>query len=204
MVNWCPRCGTALADDEVEHTDKAGSMWHIKYPVKDSDEVFIVATTRPETMLGDTGVAVHPEDDTLHRDAGHSQHCDEEGEAPCGHRQAILQGVTQRPPPPWPSPWAGSPTGWSRAGRWSSRSWGSCFTSCIHGWSLCVSTCSRFPFRSARSPSNRSSCLPSRSQFAAGVSGGGRPYSPWASAGFPSSTCRPRTSFPSGPFPAGI
>ncbi len=62
MVNWCPRCGTALADDEVEHSNKAGSMWHIKYPVKDSDEVFVVATTRPETMLGDTGVAVHPED----------------------------------------------------------------------------------------------------------------------------------------------
>jgi valyl-tRNA synthetase len=62
MVNWCPRCGTALADDEVDHEEKKGNMWHIKYPIKDSDEEFIIATTRPETMLGDTGVAVNPND----------------------------------------------------------------------------------------------------------------------------------------------
>jgi len=62
MVNWCSRCGTALADDEVDHHEKKGKLWHIKYPVKDSDDVFVVATTRPETMIGDTGVAVHPED----------------------------------------------------------------------------------------------------------------------------------------------
>lgn len=62
MVNWCPRCGTALADDEVDHEEKKGSLWHIKYPIKDSDEEFVIATTRPETMLGDTGVAVNPND----------------------------------------------------------------------------------------------------------------------------------------------
>ncbi len=62
MVNWCPRCGTALADDEVDHEEKKGNLWHIKYPVKDSDEEFVIATTRPETMLGDTGVAVNPND----------------------------------------------------------------------------------------------------------------------------------------------
>ncbi|WP_372712469.1 valine--tRNA ligase [Ilyobacter sp.] len=62
MVNWCPRCGTAIADDEVDHEEKKGSLWHIKYPIKDSDEEFVIATTRPETMLGDTGVAVNPND----------------------------------------------------------------------------------------------------------------------------------------------
>ena len=63
MVNWCPRCTTALADDEVEHIDKEGKIWEIRYPIKDSDDYLVIATTRPETMLGDTGVAVHPEDE---------------------------------------------------------------------------------------------------------------------------------------------
>lgn len=63
MVNWCPRCGTALADDEVDHTEKDGNLWHLKYPVKDSDEYIIIATSRPETMLADVAVAVHPEDE---------------------------------------------------------------------------------------------------------------------------------------------
>ncbi|MBN1469298.1 MAG: valine--tRNA ligase [Fusobacteriaceae bacterium] len=63
MVNWCPRCGTALADDEVEHKDKSGKIWEIKYQVEGTEEFLIVATTRPETMLGDTGVAVNPNDD---------------------------------------------------------------------------------------------------------------------------------------------
>jgi len=63
IINWCPNCVTALSDAEVEYVDKPGHLWHIRYPVKDSDEALVVATTRPETMLGDTGVAVHPEDE---------------------------------------------------------------------------------------------------------------------------------------------
>jgi valyl-tRNA synthetase len=63
MVNWCPRCGTALSDLEVKHDETDGSLWHIKYPVTGTDEYLIVATTRPETMLGDTAVAIHPEDE---------------------------------------------------------------------------------------------------------------------------------------------
>ncbi|WP_136526599.1 valine--tRNA ligase [Geomonas ferrireducens] len=63
LINWCPRCHTALSDIEVEHEEKAGHLWHLRYPVVGSDEYVIVATTRPETMLGDTAVAVHPEDE---------------------------------------------------------------------------------------------------------------------------------------------
>jgi len=62
MINWCPRCTTGLSDLEVEHEERNGSLWHIRYPVEGSDAQLVVATTRPETMLGDTGVAVHPED----------------------------------------------------------------------------------------------------------------------------------------------
>ena len=63
IINWCPNCRTALSDAEVEYSEKEGSFWHIRYPVKGSDEFVTVATTRPETMLGDTAVAVHPEDE---------------------------------------------------------------------------------------------------------------------------------------------
>jgi len=62
IVNWCPKCVTALSDVEVEYEEKPGNLWYIKYPIKDSDEFVTVATTRPETMLGDTGVAVNPKD----------------------------------------------------------------------------------------------------------------------------------------------
>jgi valyl-tRNA synthetase len=62
MVNWCPRCATALSDLEVKHQDTEGHLWHIRYPVNDSSRYLIVATTRPETMLGDTAVAVNPAD----------------------------------------------------------------------------------------------------------------------------------------------
>ncbi len=63
IINWCPNCATALSDAEVEYQEQEGAFWHIKYPVKDSDEYVIIATTRPETLLGDTAVAVHPDDE---------------------------------------------------------------------------------------------------------------------------------------------
>jgi len=63
IINWCPKCNTSISDAEVEYEEKEGSFWHIKYPVKDGDEYIVIATTRPETMLGDTAVAVHPEDE---------------------------------------------------------------------------------------------------------------------------------------------
>ncbi len=63
MINWCPDCLTSISDAEVEHEDKGGHFWHIKYPIKDSDRFLVIATTRPETMLGDTAVAVNPEDE---------------------------------------------------------------------------------------------------------------------------------------------
>ena len=62
MINWCPNCKTSISDAEVEYKEEASHIWHIKYPIKDSDEYLVVATTRPETMLGDTGVAVNPKD----------------------------------------------------------------------------------------------------------------------------------------------
>jgi valyl-tRNA synthetase len=63
IVNWCNRCHTALADDEVEHAPKKGKLYQIKYPLSDGSGALIVATTRPETMLGDVAVAVHPDDE---------------------------------------------------------------------------------------------------------------------------------------------
>ncbi len=63
MVNWCPHCRTAISDLETVHEERAGHLWHIRYPVVGSNEYLVVATTRPETMLGDTAVAVHPEDE---------------------------------------------------------------------------------------------------------------------------------------------
>ena len=62
IINWCPCCKTALSDAEVEYSDEASFFWHLRYKVKDSDEYVTVATTRPETMLGDTAVAVNPKD----------------------------------------------------------------------------------------------------------------------------------------------
>ena len=63
IVNWCTRCRTALSDLEVVHTEQQGKLYHIRYPAVEGDHLVTVATTRPETMLGDTAVAVHPEDD---------------------------------------------------------------------------------------------------------------------------------------------
>ena len=63
IINWCPHCVTALSDAEVEYQDKPGHMWHLRYPLADGSGDVIIATTRPETMLGDTGVAVNPSDE---------------------------------------------------------------------------------------------------------------------------------------------
>lgn len=63
IINWCPHCTTALSDAEVEYETQPGKLWYIRYDIKDSDESVIVATTRPETFMGDTGVAVNPEDE---------------------------------------------------------------------------------------------------------------------------------------------
>lgn len=63
IINWCPVCETSISDAEVEHIEQEGNFWHIKYPVVGSNEFVEIATTRPETMLGDTAVAVHPEDE---------------------------------------------------------------------------------------------------------------------------------------------
>ena len=62
IINWCPDCKTAISDAEVEYETEEGHLWHLKYPVSDSDQYIVVATTRPETMLGDTAVAVNPSD----------------------------------------------------------------------------------------------------------------------------------------------
>ena len=63
IINWCPHCVTALSDAEVEYVDKPGHLWYIRYPLSDGSGDIVVATTRPETMMGDTGVAVNPEDE---------------------------------------------------------------------------------------------------------------------------------------------
>lgn len=72
IINWCPNCTTALSDAEVEYETQPGNLWHIKYPIKDSDEFLVVATTRPETFMGDTGVAVNPHDERYQHLVGKS------------------------------------------------------------------------------------------------------------------------------------
>ena len=63
IINWCPSCHTAISDAEVDHEDSHGHIWHVSYPIKGSDETITIATTRPETILGDLAVAVHPDDE---------------------------------------------------------------------------------------------------------------------------------------------
>src|SRR5689334_18091081 len=67
IVNWCPKDHTAISDDEVEHSEHQGKLYYVRYPVKGSDEFAVVATTRPETMLGDTAIAVNPGDERYKR-----------------------------------------------------------------------------------------------------------------------------------------
>lgn len=70
MINWCPRCYTALSDIEVEYEEEKSKLWYIKYPVENSSDYIVVATTRPETMLGDTAVAVNPDDEKYKKFTG--------------------------------------------------------------------------------------------------------------------------------------
>ncbi|MFH1742743.1 MAG: valine--tRNA ligase [bacterium] len=70
LVNWCPRCRTALSDDEVEYVDERGALYYVRYPYADGTGSLTIATTRPETMLGDTGVAIHPDDERYSGIAG--------------------------------------------------------------------------------------------------------------------------------------
>jgi valyl-tRNA synthetase len=72
IINWCPRCTTALSDLEVEHQEHSASLYYVRYPLADGDGFITVATTRPETMLGDTAVAVHPEDQRFRHLVGRS------------------------------------------------------------------------------------------------------------------------------------
>ncbi len=72
LINWCPRCLTSLSDDELEREDIDSHLWYVKYKIKGSDEYLTVATTRPETMLGDTGVAVNPQDKRYKKYVGKS------------------------------------------------------------------------------------------------------------------------------------
>ena len=103
LVNRCPHCRTVLSDIEIEHKDLRGKLWHIRYPVEGSTESVVVATTRPETMLGDTALAVHPDDE----------------------RYARLHGRRVIPPLPPPPPPGGPPCR-SRSGpSWSSPTSGS-------------------------------------------------------------------------------
>ena len=66
LVNWCPVSKSAISDEEVIHKEKNGKLWHFRYPITGTDDYLVVATTRPETMLGDTAVAVHPDDERYH------------------------------------------------------------------------------------------------------------------------------------------
>ncbi len=70
IINWCPDCKTALSDEEVSYSEDAGHFWYFKYPVKGTEEFITVATTRPETMLGDTAIAVNPKDERYARFVG--------------------------------------------------------------------------------------------------------------------------------------
>ena len=63
IINWCPHCMTSISDAEVEYEEQAGHFWHLRYPLSDGSGEVILATTRPETMLGDTAIAVNPKDE---------------------------------------------------------------------------------------------------------------------------------------------
>ena len=73
LVNWCPASKSAISDEEVIHKEKNGKLWYLRYSIKEPDDHVIVATTRPETMLGDTAVAVNPKDDRYSKFIGYKR-----------------------------------------------------------------------------------------------------------------------------------
>ncbi|MBN2139656.1 MAG: valine--tRNA ligase [Desulfovibrionaceae bacterium] len=88
IINWCNRCHTALADDEVDHSPRNGKLYHIRYPLADGSGDLVVATTRPETMLGDTALAVHPDDPR------YNEHIGKKAVLPLAGRKLIIIGDT--------------------------------------------------------------------------------------------------------------
>ena len=107
IINWCPDCKTALSDAEVEYEEQASHLWHIRYPGADGSEGVIVATTRPETMLGDTGVAVNPDDERYTRSGGQKGHSaagepgnSRGGRRVCGHGVRHRRGEDDPRPRP--------------------------------------------------------------------------------------------------------
>ncbi len=94
LVNWCPSCRTAISDDEVEHVETKGKLYHYRYPLADGSGSVTIATTRPETMLGDTAVAVHPDDERYARLVGKMLSLPLTGRRDSHHRgRADRQGV---------------------------------------------------------------------------------------------------------------
>ncbi len=87
IINWCGRCHTALADLEVEHEEHDGYLYHIRYPFTDGEGGVVVATTRPETMLGDTAVAVNPDDERYHGIAVSPGHSSPDGQKDPHHQR---------------------------------------------------------------------------------------------------------------------
>ena len=74
IINWCPNCRTSISDAEVDFSEQDGHFWHLRYPLADGSGYLELATTRPETMLGDTAVAVHPEDERYQQYMGKNAH----------------------------------------------------------------------------------------------------------------------------------
>ena len=89
IINWCPRCQTALSDLEVEYQERDGKLWHLRYPLADGTGEVVVATTRPETMLGDTAVAVHPGGRAPGRAAGPAGVVARDGSGNPDHRRYV-------------------------------------------------------------------------------------------------------------------
>ena len=97
MINWCPHCLTSISDVEVVYEDQPGSFWHLRYPFKDGSGYLELATTRPETLLGDTAVAVNPEDERYKDVIGKTLILPLVGPGNPGHRRRVCrEGLRHR------------------------------------------------------------------------------------------------------------